>query len=174
MPNYENSRRLNDDELLSYCNDNYKYDSETGILYRIKYANGSKLGEIGFIHNGRLEVNIGYRSYFVHRICYLMHHGYAPNCIDHANRNKMDNSINNLRPATHSQNMMNKEPKPNKHGFIGVSKKTTEVKFIARFQKDGKRLRVGGFNTAKEAAIFRDKMTLEEFGEFATLNFPQK
>ena len=140
-------------------------------MYRKVYANGSKIGEVGFIHNGRREVNIGYRTYFVHRICYLMYHGECPDILDHIDRDKLNNRINNLRPATHALNMANKDPRPNKTGYVGVSLRGK--KYVARFQSGGKRKEKCGFNTAEEAAKYRDKMSILEYGEGIELNFKE-
>ncbi len=166
---YENSKRMSDADLIEYSKKNFRYDPEEGILYRKVYANGSKVGKVGFLHNGRLEVNIGYRTYFVHRICYLMHYGECPEILDHIDRNKTNNKITNLRPATHALNMANKDPRPNKTGYIGVSLK--RGKYTARFQSGGKRKEKGGFTTAEAAAKYRDDMSVLEYGENIGLNF---
>lgn len=42
-----------------------------------------------------------------HRLVFLFHKGYLPQQLDHVNRNKADNRIENLRPATAAQNNQN-------------------------------------------------------------------
>lgn len=49
------------------------------------------------------------KTYFNHRIIFLMHHGYLPKTIDHVNGIKTDNRIENLREVTTSQNQHNRK-----------------------------------------------------------------
>ena len=58
----------------------------------------------------------------IHRLVWEMHYGKIPKgmVIDHINRNKTDNRIENLRLATKSQNARNNNAKgywKNKHGY---------------------------------------------------------
>jgi hypothetical protein len=52
------------------------------------------------------------RMYYVHRIVWYLHYGSWPkHTIDHINRDKLDNRIENLRDVTHSVNNFNRKPK---------------------------------------------------------------
>jgi hypothetical protein len=46
-----------------------------------------------------------------HRVVYFLCHGYWPKVVDHINRDKLDNRIENLRACTTSQNAFNKTVK---------------------------------------------------------------
>lgn len=68
----------------------------------------------------------------VHRLIFLMHHGYLPEMVDIINGNKTDNRVENLRAATRIQNAMNREKTPRgvrltKHGtweaYIQIARK---------------------------------------------------
>lgn len=96
--------------------------------------------------------------------------------VDHANRDKLDNTRNNLRFATASQNASNtvKKRKP-KSGFRGVCKDKRPLKkqFISYINTGkGKRKNLGRFETAEEAAKIYDIEAKKRYGEFAILNFP--
>lgn len=59
----------------------------------------------------------------VHRVIFMMHHGWLPDLIDHINRDGLDNRIENLRPACKSLNSQNRGSQKNtKHGMRGIYK----------------------------------------------------
>ena len=60
-------------------------------------------------HHRYARVLIGKKTYKMHRIIFLMHHGYLPKVIDHIDGNNVNNKIENLREATYSQNSLNKK-----------------------------------------------------------------
>ena len=47
----------------------------------------------------------------VHRAVFAYHHGYYPVTVDHINGDRADNRIENLRPATKSEQQWNKRAK---------------------------------------------------------------
>jgi hypothetical protein len=59
------------------------------------------------------------RQFYAHRMAWLYIHGFLPNELDHANLDKSDNRICNLRIASRSQNMANL-PSKNTLGRKGV------------------------------------------------------
>lgn len=104
-------------ELLKYRGD--------GVFIRKKDASYSdKKGAI--VHgslrtDGYRHLSIERKRHFFHRIVFFYHHGYLPKYIDHINRNKSDNRIENLRAATCSLNGFNrKADTKNKSGVTGV------------------------------------------------------
>lgn len=97
--------------------------------------------------------------------------------IDHKDGDGLNNTKENLRFATQSQNQMNKgKTNRSKTGYLGVYDcgDSTTNKYIARVNKDGVRHHVGRFSCKIEAAKARDKMAKEIHGEFARLNFPEE
>lgn len=93
--------------------------------------------------------------------------------IDHIDRNKLNNQQENLRSATHSQNMMNRpKQKNNTSGFKGVSRDNRRQKWRANIQVKNKYMHLGYFDDPIDAAYAYDKAALKHFGGFAYLNFP--
>lgn len=93
--------------------------------------------------------------------------------IDHINRNKLDNRKSNLRKATPSQNQANHPKRMNNtSGYIGVSE-TPQQRFHAYIENNYKRINIGYFRTAKEAAIARDIVAKKLHGDYASLNFKE-
>jgi len=62
--------------------------------------------------NGYLTVSYPYKGkrcrYLAHRLIWIWHHGNDPDTIDHINRNRADNRIENLRDVSLSVNHMNR------------------------------------------------------------------
>lgn len=92
--------------------------------------------------------------------------------VDHRNRNGLDNRRENLRVCTNQQNKMNRGRfSSNTSGFKGVSL-TDHGTYQARIQVNKKRINLGSFADATQAARAYDKAANQYFGEFAWLNFP--
>lgn len=73
--------------------------------------------------------------------------------VDHINGDKLDNRRSNLRYVTRSQNNMNKPIQTNNtSGFKGVHQLKSTGKFQAYIKKDGKRIHLGTYSTALDAA----------------------
>lgn len=100
---------------------------------------------------------------------YLMRdQGIEGMCIDHINRNSLDNRRCNLRVCTIQENTCNMKPK-NRLGVKGVCF-IKRNKFEAKIKRDDKIYHLGVFNTMKEATDAYDKKAAELFGEFALFN----
>jgi hypothetical protein len=85
--------------------------------------------------DGRRIVGIRNKQYLVHRVIFMMHHGWVADEIDHKIdiSNIKDNRIENLRAATHGQNSHNaKLPKNNTSGIKGVSWSNTSKKWYVQ------------------------------------------
>lgn len=50
-----------------------------------------------------------YGSHSVHRIIFLMFNGYLPELVDHKDRNKLNNKIENLRDISFQENILNQK-----------------------------------------------------------------
>lgn len=121
---------------------------------------------VGIIFNGKT------RLYMAHRVVWLIHHGQWPDGeIDHINRIRDDNRIENLRLASRSQNCQNKHVDVTRpaSGFYGV-RKVRENRFRVVMKKYQKPIHIGYFSDPVEAAIAYDNAAIEAFGELANTN----
>jgi hypothetical protein len=151
------------------------YDPQTGVFtWLVSRRNnsvrkGSKAGYL-HIHQGRIIIKIDGEKYAASRLAYLYMTGSRPpNEIDHKDRDPSNDRWTNLRPATHSQQQGNKRlPRNNTSGYRGVV--WLRKKWIARNSGIG----LGRFTSKEEAARAYDRHAIEHYGEFATLNFPQR
>ena len=131
-----------------------------------KFNSSYKVGDEIFTgQNGYIQFMFNGKTYFGHRIVFLMHKGYLPKYIDHINGNRSDNRIENLREANWSENQQNKPCyKTSSTGVKGVYKK--DKKFMASIQLNKKRynLTCETIELAKEAIeLLRDML----HGKFA-------
>lgn len=146
-------------------NQHFKYDN--GNLVRLRANNQHK--HVGWINSsGYLQCEVGGVAFMLHRIIYEMHFGEIPKGlqIDHIDRNPLNNKIENLRLATQNENQINSRvPKNNTTGYKGVLT-TPSGKFQARLGYNGKKLYLGLFETAEEAAECVAEHTRRLYGEF--------
>lgn len=90
---------------------------------------------------------------------------------DHINGNKLDNRKSNLRVCTKLDNSHNAGLRINNtSGYKGVYFEKDSKKWKAQISNLGKRLCLGRFQTAKEAAKAYNEAAIEYYGEFARLN----
>ena len=111
--------------------------------------------------------------YMHHVVCdyfgVMIRPGYV---IDHINRNALDNRRANLRPASYAENALNAQKRNSKSGYLGVRWDSTKARWRAYLTVEGKEKFVCYADSAKTAAIYRDRAALSLY-ENATLNFPE-
>lgn len=147
------------------------YDVETGVFRWRASRGGWGAGRIAGRLNtdGYRRVGIDGRQYPAHHLAWLYVHGvWPPTKLDHKSTDRDDNRLENLRPASTSQNGANaKRAAHNTTGFKGVSRVKANGRFAAFIKVNGRSRRVGEFDTPEEAHAAYVAAAREAFGEFA-------
>lgn len=147
------------------------YDASTGTFrWLISKGGNARIGqEAGCVNAvGYRAILINRRNYLAHRLAWFYVKGAWPQfMIDHADRNRLNNAIGNLREATNSQNQGNKYS-------IGFSERVDPAhpdrvnKFESRIGVDGKLKHLGCFPTAEAARAAYIDAHRAHFGEFSS------
>jgi HNH endonuclease len=157
-------------ERLKYL---LEYYPESGhLVWRIT-SGRSKAGEqTGCLHvHGYLLVGIDGKVYKSHRLAWAIFYGYWPiSQLDHANGDRADNRICNLREATNSQNGWNcKVRKHSKSGIKGLRWNPQRKKWEAEIRANHQRFRLGRFDCLGHALKTRAAAVKQHHGEFARI-----
>lgn len=134
------------------------------LLRKIGVKGSPMFTEIGTMKpKGYMVAVVDRKMYRVHHLVWMYHHGHFVPELDHINRQRDDNRIENLRPCTHSQNLGNARARVHKYKGVTFCKATQKW----RAQLNG---HLGRFETMEEAALAYNAAAIEHFGEFANLN----
>lgn len=145
-----------------------RYEPDTGNFYWIADSNSrgpSKIGQQAGCLNtlGYWQIGLFRQRLSGHRLAWLLTYGYMPDYIDHKNGDPSDNRLCNLREATQSQNL------GNRNDYVrGIE--AHGAKFRARIGVRGTRIELGSFNSKEEALAAYHVASDKYFGEFATVN----
>ncbi len=148
---------ITQDALIAYL----KYNPETGIFtYRKDGKNQFVKKDKTAGHKrkaGYSVIKINGKHYMQHKLAWLYIHGELPTMIDHINRNKFDNRIENLRLTTQMLNSRNRKISSlNKSGKMGVYWREEVSVFEVRIGSGyGKSIFLGRFKTYDEAVAAR-------------------
>ena len=94
------------------------------------------------------------------------------NCVDHIDKNRLNNIVENLRWVSSSENNRNRSMMANNtSNFKGISYHKRQQKYRARIMHEGKYYHLGYFHTAEEAARAYDAKAKELDSVHFTLNF---
>jgi len=146
MKPYPTQERLK--ELFEYTD---------GLLIRkTKPSIRSAVGQIvGFPDKeGYLRVSVDKRQYLLHRLVYLHYFGHVPEFLDHVDGNCTNNKIENLRPASKYQNILNSRLRTdNTSGVKGVCWNARKRKWFARIHVDKKTMLLGYYDDLELADL---------------------
>lgn len=122
------------------------------------------------VHGYRVLHSIG-KYLYAHRLRWYMEYGKLPSILDHINRDRDDNRIENLREASHSQNMRNKVVSIGKSKYRGVTLIESTGRWRSKVYHKRKQYHIGVFSTEIEAAIAYNNKVIElGLEEFTELN----
>jgi hypothetical protein len=144
-------------ELFTYSNGQLIHNS-TG---RIAAANQTK--------TRYKTAAIDRRSHDIHRIVWKMFHGYEPQLpyvIDHINRDRYDNRLENLRCITQSENCRNSDRCDNaksssEYGIYHRVRKGRRPHYQVMLTLNGSLTYIGIYYTLDEARVARDKYLVQ-------------
>ena len=137
------------------------YNAQTNRYLKTRFCDGYEI--VNLYKEGKMKTKT------IHR---LMANAFIPNlqnkkCVDHIDHDKTNNTIENLRFATHRENQYNKsKQKNNTSGFIGVSLQKSTKKWVAQINTNGKHIHIGCYETAEEASQAYQEQAKIHFGEF--------
>lgn len=144
-----------------------EYNSETGDFYWSGGRRGAIKGKpAGTKSSGYIHITHNYKIYSAHRLAWFFVNGAWPkDMIDHLNRDKSDNRIENLRQATNQINQRNtKISSKNTSGHRGVYWHKGRNKWYASIRVDDKQVHLGSYRCIT-AAMFARKIS-EQFYEW--------
>jgi len=157
----------------------FDYHEDGYLIWKVKPSQSENAGDrAGYLakypKGNRYKVKIKNKSKFVSRIIFLWHKNQLPKIVDHKDRNKMNDKIENLRAATESQNMRNRKSMTNSSSkYLGVYYHKKNKCWCAGININGKNKHLGSFETEDLAALAFNKEALLHCGEFANLNVIQ-
>ena len=140
-----------EDKILEHINNYFSINEDTGEIKRTDRRNSN--GSLD--KDGYLIYKIKSKQIKSHRLAWYLYYGKFPEKeIDHIDRDKLNNSKNNLREATRRQNVNNINRKKNKEtGLFGVyidKTKGLKKKFATKVNKKTYR-----FYTKEQAIKFK-------------------
>lgn len=169
------------------CRNYYRKDNMTETIYKIRLTKGY----VATIWEGDRDLilcswtpvkdsstvyakrTVNYKAQWLHRVILERKLGrklLSTERVDHIDNNGLNCCRDNLRLATHAQNMGNqRKSKNNTTGYKGVTK--YRDKYRARIGFQGKDISLGSYPTAELAAVAYDQAAKRYFGEFAKTNF---
>lgn len=130
---------------------------------------GTKAGKLS--HYGYVILIINQQSYLAHRIVFWIHHGYIPDYIDHIDRNRTNNKIENLRECNQHQNGGNTKVYANSSsGLRNIRWNERSNRWLVNIRVKQQYIYVGCFKELELAKVAAREARIKYFGEFAALD----
>ena len=136
------------------------YNPENGIfVWKVAKAKSVRIGCVAGTTNkdGYIEIGIDYNRYLAHRLAWFYVYGYFPeHDIDHINRIKTENFIDNLREVSNQCNQRNTGNRNNNtSGVKGVSWHKDREKWMAYIAVNQNIKYLGLYNELSNAVCAR-------------------
>ncbi len=117
---------------------------------------------------GYKKVNIDGKSYYLHRLVFLLEDGVFPNVVDHINGDVSDNKRINLRKTSRAGNRRNSKVSSNNiSGVKNVHYNKKTSSYSVTMHVNGVRKSFGSFSTLEKAKQVADKAREDNHKEFA-------
>lgn len=137
----------------------FDYREDGKLIWKKQIGSRAMVGTVaGYLgKNGYRQLRLAKKLYRGHRIVWLWHYGYLPeNGVDHINRERDDNRIENLREVSMSCNIRNTGNfSHNTSGVKGVRLYRSGEKWIAQVKVSGKSIHLGTHLDFFEAVCHR-------------------
>lgn len=154
------------------------YEPSSGVFtWKLCLSNKAPVGSVAGALNGdgAIRVTVDGHRYLAHRLAWKYVFGVDPRTeIDHINRVRTDNRIENLREATHTQNLFNagKRRRPGCDMTLpkGCSWDRKAKRYEAYVTISNKKRHLGYFISAEEAGEAYNRAASALHGNFALLN----
>ena len=136
----------------------FDYDPLTGVfLWKIRTGRRCIIGaDARSIQKGRYTVKLGGTRFQASNVAWLITYGEWPSAeVDHRDKNKLNDAIDNLRLSTTMKNMMNiGKTRRNRTGYKGVS--VHRSGFAVWIRADGYKYYLGVYDDVEHAgAVYR-------------------
>ena len=138
---------------LDYLNSILEF--KDGVLYnKVTRSSRAVKNQLAGAVSGKYRlISLHGEPFLVHRIAYYMVNGTCPEYLDHINGDRFDNRIENLRPATRSENACNIGLKrTNTSGIKGLSWAKKPKKWLACIKINNKNKNLGYFESKELGA----------------------
>ena len=149
-------------------------DSPSGLVWKKRKGARTEIGkQAGSFHkaNRRYSIRFDGKLYYCYRVVYYLQTGVDPGKYEVDHRTHETDTNNELRLATHAQNMSNHSiHNTNTSGFRGVAFDKRRKKWEAYIHVKGKKKFLGYYEAKEKAAHAFNAAALEYRGEFACLN----
>lgn len=151
-----------------------EYDPKSGNFYAAKdkgtkWKKGRKIGSVNL--HGYVTFHVNGKYFSAHRAAFFLYHGRMPRGkVDHINRIRHDNRIENLREVDESQNCQNQSLRSdNTSGKKGVTWNKLRSRWQAQIQHNGNRFSAY-FRNIEDAAEWYDNKAKQLFQQFSSNN----
>lgn len=133
------------------------YDAETGVFtWKVSVNSRVPVGAVAgtLMVKGYIQIGVEGRPYLAHRLAWFYTYGVWPEAdIDHIDRVRDNNAIENLRPVSNKQNHENAGMnRNNTSGFRGVCWRKDCQRWVAKITHHSKQINLGYFETPDDAS----------------------
>lgn len=168
-------RYLDNKITLEYLISLFYIDAQNILRWKVQKGRRNPTEIAGRIStHGYYEVRIDGKMQQVHRIMYQIHNLLetidSDLIVDHIDGNRLNNSKNNLRLCTKSQNLCNRGMQSNNSaGYKGISFDKSRNKWQAGIGCNGKRIALGRYDSPELAYEAYCKKAKELHGDFCNI-----